>query len=873
MLIYILDNKVSFLDESLPSKEANGFRLRHFSSIRDLSAACDNAPPSGIIVDVAFEPDKNKIHDLLDRIKLHQDNTPTFIATSENTGIEARLSAARMGSALFMSQPIDITQLIDTVNERQSSFLKALLISDSQDKLEYYSTILKHSEMGIHTLSQPLELLQKISEIIPDVLIIDNYMKGCSGAELALVISQTHEWNQIPIIFLPPYSKPGLQLSETNSDNNDFLIKTTLNNDLSTAVLTATAKVLRVKENEKELHTTLREHHFQLSTMNRHDIVSITDTQGRITSVNDNFCIISGYQRSELLGKTHRMIKSSHHTKAFYEDLWNTISRGDVWQGTICNLTKDGKEYWVKSTIAPFLDERGKPYKYVSVRTDVTALRKKTEHFSQSLFFANIGTWEWNIETGELYWSERVAPMFGYDTQFSDHTYDNFLKAIHPDDRIFVQEAISQCIDNGENYNIEHRIVWPDGSIHWVQESGNVLRGNDGTALRMTGVVLDLDDRKHAELKLSASQHQLQKAQSMAKLGNWEYDVSSNKTIWSDEVYRIYSQSPKFFTPPKEMSTYAVHPDDMELMVNCDKNTIENNFFDVQHRIILPDGQIRHVHAIAYTETDDTGSVTKKYGTIQDITNLALARDAAQNANRAKSQFLSSMSHELRTPMNAILGFSQLLLLEETSLNSAQKDYVEEISKAGQHLMGLINEVLDHSKIEAELVDISIKQIELGNIIHESLQLIYPMAKQRGININVVFNGRDIPLEKLSLQKHSILADNVRLKQVLLNLLSNGVKYNSTNGKLTINYSELNDNTSRITVSDTGHGLSEEEQNQLFEPFNRLGAEHTTTEGSGVGLVITKKMIELMGGCIGVESNVGQGSTFWIQLPTAKLSH
>jgi PAS domain S-box-containing protein len=392
MLIYILDNKVSCLDESLPSKEANGFSLRYFSTISDLTAACDNLPPASIIVDVEFEPHKDKICDLLDRIKQLHDNTPTLIATSENTGIEARLSAVRMGSALFMSQPIDTTQLVKTVNKIQSSPLKALLISDSQDTLEYYSAILEHSKMSIHTLSQPLELLLKISEIIPDVLIIDDYMKECSGAELALVVSQTHEWNQIPIISLPPSSKPGLQLSETNFDNNDSLINTTLRNELSTAILAATAKALRVKENEKELNATLREHHFQLSTMNRHDIVSVTDTHGKITSVNDNFCFISGYPRSELLGKTHRIVRSSHHSRAFYDDLWNTISRGDVWQGTICNLTKDGKEYWVKSTIVPFLDKRGKPYKYVSVRTDVTALRKQSERFSQSLCFANIGT-------------------------------------------------------------------------------------------------------------------------------------------------------------------------------------------------------------------------------------------------------------------------------------------------------------------------------------------------------------------------------------------------------------------------------------------------------------------------------------------------
>ena len=233
------------------------------------------------------------------------------------------------------------------------------------------------------------------------------------------------------------------------------------------------------------------------------------------------------------------------------------------------------------------------------------------------------------------------------------------------------------------------------------------------------------------------------------------------------------------------------------------------------------------------------------------------ARKEAEIANQAKSNFLTSMSHELRTPLNAILGFSQLLESDpDNPLNPMQKESIEYISKAGWYLLALINEILDLAKIEAGRVDLSIKQENLGEIIDECINIIHPLAVKRAISI----------INRALQEAVRIKTDRTRLKQVLMNLLNNAVKYNRERGYITILAEKRDSGKVRISITDTGQGLSPDEVGSLFQSFNRLGAEKTEIEGTGVGLVISKKLVELMGGSIGVESLQDMGSTFWIEL-------
>jgi len=226
-----------------------------------------------------------------------------------------------------------------------------------------------------------------------------------------------------------------------------------------------------------------------------------------------------------------------------------------------------------------------------------------------------------------------------------------------------------------------------------------------------------------------------------------------------------------------------------------------------------------------------------------------------ETASRAKSDFLSRMSHELRTPLNAILGFAQLLDLE--AAQGDQQQSVKQILNGGSHLLELINEVLDIARIEAGHLAVSLEPVLIGEVIKKALDLVSPLASARGITLD------HDPETSCS---SYVLADRQRLTQILLNFLSNAVKYNREQGRVGVSCESIGGKRFRVAVTDTGMGIAQEDLALLFTPFERLSAERTSTKGTGLGLALSKGLAEAMGGIVGISSTVGRGTTFWVEL-------
>ena len=289
--------------------------------------------------------------------------------------------------------------------------------------------------------------------------------------------------------------------------------------------------------------------------------------------------------------------------------------------------------------------------------------------------------------------------------------------------------------------------------------------------------------------------------------------------------------------------------------------------FEVEGWRLRKDGSVFWANVVFTAIRDPAGNARGFAKLTRDLTErrlveqtLTLAKGTAEKANLAKSEFLSSMSHELRSPLNAILGFAQLMESDATPATPSQKSSIDEILRAGWYLLELINEILDLAQIESGRLSLSKEPTSLPDVLLECQAMIEPQAQSHGIGMT--FPRFDVPC--------FVQADRTRLKQVVINLLSNAVKYNKVGGTVVVDCDGSTADRIRLNVRDTGAGLTPEQLTQLFQPFNRLGQERGAEQGTGIGLVMSKRLVELMGGVLGVESNVGVGSVFWWELAAAE---
>lgn len=453
--------------------------------------------------------------------------------------------------------------------------------------------------------------------------------------------------------------------------------------------------------------------------------------------------------------------------------------------------------------------------------------------------------------------------------EVKDHS-ERFADRVHPDDLRYVNETLLKIITTLTPGICEYRLVLPTKGERWVESQVTPERDGDGS-IQLYSYTFDISDRKAAEQRLIKSESDLRKLtdQVPGAITVARHNLNGAATILYassafPDVFEYEFEDIRNDTRPLSL---LVHPDDWDRVVDVYSQTFRNmTRRTIEYRVILPKRGLRWLEWQATPERQPDGSVLL-YSYAFDITErkayaeAIYAAQASERANRAKTEFLSAMSHELRTPLNAVLGFSQLLQMnQQQPLNEEQRNQIAMIEQAGLLLLGIINDVLDLSRIEAGNLSLSTEAVSMNATCRDAMGLVAESARKTEVELEFTETPVDI----------HVLADPLRLKQVLVNLLSNAIKYNRAGGHVRL---DIDSNGSDVTVavSDTGKGMTAQQLSRLFEPFNRLGAERTSVEGTGIGLVIVKKLMALMHGELNVTSVAGAGSCFTIKLPVTQL--
>jgi PAS domain S-box-containing protein len=401
------------------------------------------------------------------------------------------------------------------------------------------------------------------------------------------------------------------------------------------------------------------------------------------------------------------------------------------------------------------------------------------------------------------------------------------------------------------------------GEIRTVISSKFPLRDIDGKTYALGCVSTDITALKRSEEELRASKRQLESAiEANQLIMDHSKDVIATVDFTGRFVLVNAASKRLWGYAPEELTgrhyTRVVFPEDIpKTDAVVTRIMAGESVPDFESRCLRQDGSLVHVlWSLSWSQADEKMFVVAHDVSEQAEANEKLRRAEAEanRANRAKSEFLSRMSHELRTPMNAILGFAQLLEMDEIS--DHQREGLDHILRGGRHLLDLINEVLDISRIEAGRLSLSVEPVEIAETLRETFDLVQPLARQREVRLN----------GPIGCETAYVHGDRQRLKQVLINLITNAIKYNRVGGTVTVSCEPIEERL-RISVLDTGTGIPKEKRSQLFIPFERLGAEQGTIEGTGLGLALAKRLVEAMNGTMGMDSTVGEGSVFWIELP------
>ncbi len=572
-----------------------------------------------------------------------------------------------------------------------------------------------------------------------------------------------------------------------------------------------------------------------------------------------------GYEQAELLNLTILDLDP-----VLNREMWTTL-----WQESKIKknlsfetevLKKDHSLLSVEVNIS-FIEYEGEEY-HCSFMRNISE-RKKTEQaiksselmLRQAQKIAHVGHWIYELKTHNLYWSDEIYRIFGLQPQQSKPVYQEF---IHPDDKAFVHQAYSNHLNQQADYDVQYRLLLKNGMVKYVNAKARLEVDSQGQPQRSVGVMFDITEQKQAEQRVKDLLDLNQKIISQSAAGVEVFNASGHCISCNEAAARILDKTidqllqENFYSLPLWQTTQLV---DTALKCLAEKQPQRQEI-----QTTLPSG--KHIWLDYNFAPISSNHENHLLVLIHNVTEYRLAEIVQQQAklsaeqgSQAKSNFIANMSHEIRTPMNAVIGMSYLML--NTPLDRQQQDLMKKIQRSSEHLMAIISDILDFSKIEADKLELEVAEFSLEKLLDEVIALMF--AKATGKSLELILKvDSEIPC--------SLLGDPMRLNQILVNYVDNAIKF-SQNGPVLIEVQLKQDYEQDVllyfAVHDKGIGLTEAQQDLLFKSFQQIDVSSTRKYGgTGIGLVLAKKLAELMGGEVGVVSEYGQGSTFWF---TARL--
>ena len=612
--------------------------------------------------------------------------------------------------------------------------------------------------------------------------------------------------------------------------------------------------------------------------------VITVDADHRIVEFNSEAERVFGYLKSEISGQSINVLlpegsRSDHdgYIKTFAAEAVQRRlmrERADV-QGR----NKDGRFFDAEVSIAK-IEIAGQPL-YMAIVRDVSVrkklerdLRESDRHLRQAQHLAGLGSWEQDMVTDKVTWSAQIYQMFDVDPDTQQPSSELFFSKLHPDDRVHLRERFNKALANRSTImSTDVQVIRSDGTKRILHELAELIWSSDGQLLRQIGTLQDVTEQRETAARLLQSERLLNRAQELAHLGSWDHNEATGEINWSENFFKVLGLDSRLDTPSNELFLSVVPLEDQTTIRETYKRAISDRILSATYdtRIIRPDGVERVLRNTVEYFWSENGDLQRVSGTSQDITEQLVAETkqkaalaAAQSADKVKSEFLANMSHELRTPLNAIIGFAEILTTAKLSpsLSERDREYAQDIRDSGLHLLDIINDVLDFSRLEAGSADIRDETIDTRALAAWVVKILGDKAHAKNLRLTT----------DIQPQATQFRGDLRLIRQALLNIVGNAIKF-TVSGEISLSVRRSDDGGLVLAVSDTGIGMRPEDIPAALTPFTQLeNSLQRQYEGVGLGFPLAKRFVELHGGVLDVASELQKGTTVTIGVPAWRCS-